>query len=78
MTISTDGSTDTFSRYQIWGVAVALTGVCVRDGKAGMRDGLGECEFFFTFPPPPFFFRFSFDQGGGGEGKGPTNSCAGR
>lgn len=44
MRISTDGSTDTFSRLQFWTVAVALTGICVRGGQVGMRGNLGKCE----------------------------------
>ena len=39
--IYTDGATDTFSRYQFWSVAVALTGVCVRNGQAGEQVHLG-------------------------------------
>lgn len=42
LSIRTAGPTDTFSRYQFWTVAVALTGVCVRNEQVGMRDGLGK------------------------------------
>lgn len=41
LSISTDGRTDTFSRYQFWGVAVALTGICVRGRQVGMQGNLG-------------------------------------
>lgn len=41
LSIRTDGSTDTFSRYQFWTAAVALTGICVRGGHVGMRGDLG-------------------------------------
>ncbi len=42
LTISTDGRTDTAARYQFWTAAVALTGLCVKGGQAGMRTNLGE------------------------------------
>lgn len=42
LSIRTDGRTDTFSRYQFWTVAVALTGVCVRSGQGGTRGDLGK------------------------------------
>ncbi len=42
LTILTDGPTDTFSRYQFWTAAVALTELCVKGGQAGLRTNLGE------------------------------------
>ena len=42
LSIRTDGSTDTFSRFQFWSAAVALTGICVRGGQAGRTEDLGE------------------------------------
>ncbi|CAF9927191.1 hypothetical protein IMSHALPRED_007149 [Imshaugia aleurites] len=41
LSIRTDGLTDTYSRYQFWTTAVALTGICVRSGRVGVRDHLG-------------------------------------
>ena len=49
MNIRTDGRTDTFSMYQFWTVAVALTGICVRGGQAGMRADLGKSWFHEAF-----------------------------
>ena len=36
------GYSDTWSWGRMWEVAVALVGVCVREGKMGVQTGLGE------------------------------------
>ncbi len=41
LSIDSDGDTDTYSWYQIWALAVALNGVCVRSGRSGMQSGIG-------------------------------------
>ena len=43
MTISTDyDAVDFSSWYRFWEAAVAINAMCVRDGKAGSWEGIGE------------------------------------
>ena len=41
MSIQTTSLSDTFSWYQAWEAGVALTGMCVRQGRCGSRGLLG-------------------------------------
>ena len=40
--VDTSGPVDNVSWYDIWAAAVALTGICIRNGQTGKATDLGE------------------------------------
>ena len=47
MTISTEQDQVDFTTwYKLWEAAVAINAMCIRHGKAGYWDGIGESDFF--------------------------------
>ena len=41
MTIVCSGLADTYSWYQIWGIGVAINGICIRQDHGGYQTDLG-------------------------------------
>lgn len=44
--VDTTGPTEHVSWYDIWAAAVAVNGMCVRNGKTGKATRLGELKRF--------------------------------